>query len=205
MRKQLMCMLMLLGILLTLSGCRGHLDAQVTEQDPASDVSYVQVLESVEEKILYTGGDAEDSQAMLYDLNDDGVEELLLSYLYGSESVAFEVWTMSDEMPVQLCAVTDMGSSIVSDVSSGNVTPFIARLLCSFLDSLFLATEVSFYYNKIIGALQCKLLGGSSENVGFIHQRTVQADFVHPPESAASHNHGTVGSRIKNLPSKRIL
>lgn len=118
MRKQLMCMLMLLGILLTLSGCRGHLDEQVTEQDPASDVSYVQVLESVEEKILYTGGDAEDSQAMLYDLNGDGVEELLLSYLYGSESVAFEVWTMSDEMPVQLCAVTDMGS-LAGDGSYG--------------------------------------------------------------------------------------
>ena len=110
MRKRYICMLMLLGMLLTLSGCGGHLDEQVTQQDPASDFSYVQVLESVAEKIRYTGGDVEDSQALLYDLNGDGVEELLVSYLYGGETVAFEVWAMSDELPVQLCAVTDMGS-----------------------------------------------------------------------------------------------
>lgn len=110
MKKRCACMLMLLGMLLTLSGCGGQGEEQTTQQDQVSEFSYVQVLGSVEEKIRYTGGDVADSQALLYDLNGDGVEELLLCYLCGGESVAFEVWTTSDEMPVQLCAVTDMGS-----------------------------------------------------------------------------------------------
>ena len=110
MYKRYGCILALLGVILTLSGCKDPADGQSVQQDQTSGFSYAQVLESEEEKILYTGGDDGDSQALLYDLNGDGVEELLLCYLYGGGWTAFEVWTTADEIPVQLCAVSDMGN-----------------------------------------------------------------------------------------------
>ena len=106
---------MLCGLLCLISLCscsRQNVGNHTENLSAAEDIKnpYGEILQAVEEKLSLIDRSGADGRCLLWDINGDGVEELLLCYEYPRDCAAMEIWTQADGQAIQLAAVSDLGS-----------------------------------------------------------------------------------------------
>lgn len=71
---------------------------------------YQEILKSISLKCEDVDSYQSDQLGTLYDINHDGQDELVLLYEYPDAYITFEIWTLQDNVAVQLAAISDLPS-----------------------------------------------------------------------------------------------
>ena len=98
--------------LISLCGCGQRKTSGSTDLLSAAEKNenpYIEVLNTVAQKLKMADGTGTDDRCLLYDINGDNVEELLLRYEYPRDYATMEIWTQVDGQVIQLAAVSDLG------------------------------------------------------------------------------------------------
>lgn len=126
MKKNIFLFISLVMVLMCLVGCSAEKEisdkGSSISQPQASNTNdivtdkeipnsqYQEILESISLKCQDINSGLDLKQGVLYDIDHDGQDELVLLYEYPENYITFEIWTLQDNVAVQLAAISDLPS-----------------------------------------------------------------------------------------------